>query len=115
VCSRSVASIRSVRELLRRVSEGVATRDQSLQKLLMDREIELENLKLTVFLKEKERIGALALTASRVTGWLRIGGAQRIGQRGLNTCMLWPHWSVVRRCLLITYSGPGNVSALTWW
>jgi hypothetical protein len=115
VCSRSVASIRSVRELLRRVSEGVATRDHSLQKLLMDREKELENLKLTVFLKEKERIGALALTASRVTGWLRIGGAQRIGQRGLNTCMLWPHWSVVRRCLLITYSGPGNVSALTWW
>jgi hypothetical protein len=115
VCSRSVASIRSVRELLRRVSEGVATRDQSLQKLLMDREKELENLKLTVFLKEKERIGALALTASRVTGWLRIGGAQQIGQRGLHTCMLWPHWSVVRRCLLITYSGPGNVSALTWW
>lgn len=115
VCSRSVASIRSVRELLRRVSEGIETRDQSLQKLLIDREREVENLKLTVFLKEKERIGALALTASRVTGWLRIGGAQRIGQRGLNTCMLWPHWSVVRRCLLITYSGPGNVSALTWW
>jgi hypothetical protein len=114
VCSRSVASIRSVRELLRRVSEGVATRDQSLQKQLRDKEKELENLKLTVFLKEKERIGALALTASRVTGWLRIGGAQQIGQRGLNTCMLWPHWSVVRRCLLITYSGPGNVSAQTW-
>jgi hypothetical protein len=115
VCSRSAASIRSVRELLHQVSEGVATHDQSLQKLLMDREKELENLKLTVFFKEKERIGALALTASRVTGWLRIGGAQRIGQRGLTTCMLWPHWSVVRRCLLITYSGPGNVSALTWW
>jgi hypothetical protein len=111
-CSRSAASIRSVRELLRRVSEGVATRDQSLQSLLMEREKELENLRLTVFAKEKERIGALALTASQVTGWLRVGGAQRIGQRGLISCMLWPHWSVVRRSLLITYSGPGKVSAL---
>jgi len=109
-CSSSATTIRSVREVFGRFSEEIADHDQSLRRLLTKREREMDDLRYTVFAKERERIGALALVAAQVTGWLRVGGAQKTGQRGLITCMLWPHWSVVRRSLLIMYSGPGNVS-----
>jgi len=107
-CSRTAKSIHSVRELLRRLNDKVKVHDLSLKALLLDKERQLKEMRVLNFMREKERIAALALVASQATGWLRIGAAQRTGQRGLMTCMLWPHWAVLRKSLLIAYAGPGR-------
>lgn len=108
-CSSTVASLRSFKTWFHKVNELTHASDKLSKSLLFARDKEIGDLRLLVFTKEKERLGALALISSEAAGWLRLGTAQRIGQRGMMSCMLWPHWSVLRRSLLMTYAGPGQV------
>eukprot|EP00934_Nitzschia_sp_Nitz4_P008098 Nitzschia sp. Nitz4//scaffold135_size62275//54221//61276//NITZ4_006357-RA/size62275-snap-gene-0.60-mRNA-1//-1//CDS//3329535584//8088//frame0 len=65
-------------------------------------------LKERVFQKERDRLGALALLSSRCAGWIRVGGKHISGQRVARKSTLWPFWGVLRKDLLILYSGPGE-------
>lgn len=108
-CSSAVESLRSVKSWFRRINDTLGTYDELTQSVVTEKDKEIANLRQLVFLKEKERLAALALVSSEVTGWLRLGTAQRSGQRGLMSCMLWPHWVMLRRSLLLLYAGPGQV------
>lgn len=109
-CLSAVASLRSVKTWFRKMNEILGAYDKWSQSQLAAKDKEIADLRLLVFWKEKERLAALALVSSEATGWLRLGTAQRSGQRGLMSCMLWPHWAVLRRSFLILYAGPGQVS-----
>jgi hypothetical protein len=73
---------------------------------------EIADLRMALFVKENERTAALTVTSSEQAGWLRIGGPSRSGQRGLMSCIFWPYWAVLRRNVLVLYSGPGQVIIL---
>ena len=108
-CSQTSTSIRSVRQLFHLLNQKRSIKDQQMDTIIQQKDNELDRLRRIVFEKEKDRIGAIALVSSQATGWLRIGGAQITGQRGLLTCMLLPQWSILRRSLLILYTAPGQV------
>jgi hypothetical protein len=76
---------------------------------LVEKDREIAELRMKVFLKEKERFGTFALFCSDATGWLRIGTAERSGLQGVMSCMLWPHWVILHRSLLLVYTSPGLV------
>ena len=68
------------------------------------------SLQRQVFVKEKERFAALALSVSSAAGWIRSGGVHHTGQRVARKSTLWPHWAVLRKNLLILYENPTEVS-----
>lgn len=109
-CRCAVEVIHSAREVFRNACDSFTASQSRVQTELEAKNLELALLRRLVFSKEQERLSALALVAAQLTGWLRIGSSQRIGQRGMMTWTLCAQWSVLRRNLLITYSNPGEVS-----
>eukprot|EP00980_Cylindrotheca_fusiformis_P029738 scaffold23803_cov132-Cylindrotheca_fusiformis.AAC.2 len=75
---------------------------------LQAKESELDNLKRQIFSKERERFSAVALVASRVAGWIRMGGLHTTGQRVSRKTTMWPHWAILRKDLLLLYKAPGE-------
>eukprot|EP00957_Ditylum_brightwellii_P027726 2095538-Ditylum_brightwellii.AAC.1 len=57
------------------------------------RQRELDRLQSLVFLKERQRIAALALLSSQTSGWIRMGGTCHMGQRTATTTTLWRYWA----------------------
>jgi len=108
-CSSSIASIQSARAWLQRASGNWGLYDESTSSVLTEKDKEIALLRLTLFVAEKERLGALALVESQACGWLKFGAARRTGQRGVMTGTLFPHWVVLRRSLLLLYAAPGQV------
>lgn len=111
-CISAANSIRLARESLRLASESFAKQCLAFESHLEEKDRELDRLRRTIFRKERERIAAISLVSSQVTGWLRIGSSQRIGQRGIMSWNLFPRWSILRNGLLLTYSAPGEVRVL---
>lgn len=109
-CLGAASAIRSARQSLRVASDELAGNHDRFDRILRQKDGELLAMKRILFEKEKERLTALALVSSQATGWLRIGSSQRIGQRGMMSWNLWPRWSILRRSLLLIYSGPSEVS-----
>ena len=108
-CFSSVESTQSARTWLRRVSESWGVYDRLTKSVLSAKEKEIAVLRLTLFAAERERLSAWALVDSQACGWLNCGAARRTGQRGAMTSTLTPHWAVLRRSLLLLFSGPGQV------
>jgi hypothetical protein len=109
-CSDIEQSIRFVRELLVRICREIAKHELDQQAVLRQKDETLEKLQALVFSKEKERVAAVALASSHLAGWLRMGGTHQSGQRVAATSTLWSFWAVLRKEMLILFSGPGNVS-----
>lgn len=83
------------------------------QKVAEDRlqtKARVEELEKKVFTKERDRFAAIALTTSRIAGWMRTGNIQATGQRVGRMATLWPFWVVLRKNLLLVYPSPGEVS-----
>ena len=99
------------RNLLRRLHHELSHFENDLRQVIRMKDQEIERLKVQVFRKEKERFAALALVSSRISGWIRMGGLHQTGQRVARKSTMWPHWAVLRKNLLLLYSGPGEVSA----
>lgn len=114
---RGEVSLTTTRHLLRKVKEEFGLSEGSRLNSARKRDDELESLKVAFFIKERERFGAVALMASRVAGWIRMGGQHRTGQRVARKSLVWPYWMVLRKSLLLLYPSPGVVrSAIiyTW-
>ncbi|KAG7352504.1 chorein or VPS13 related protein [Nitzschia inconspicua] len=105
----AVSNILKPRILLKKATEELLLYEEEIRIALRRRDDELEELKLRIFQKERERLGVVALMASRVAGWVRMGGMHRTGQRVSRKSMLWPYWTVLRKELLIIYPSPGVV------
>lgn len=104
------ASLARTRSLLRKAQEEIGLFERSRLHSARERDNELDTLKVAMFVKERERFGAVALMASRAAGWIRMGGQHRTGQRVAKSSLLWPYWMVLRKSLLILYPSPGVVS-----
>ena len=109
-CSSVASTIGFIRDMIKRVGEDVAAHQHAVQEALHAQNLEIMEMRRQLFLKERERLNAMALVSSQVAGWLRVGSSQRIGQRGIMTWNLWPMWSVLRRTLLILHASPTEVS-----
>ena len=106
-CSGSSALMRSVADTIRKLNSRVDQFSASMQNQLSSKQKQIDELRALVFEKERDRLGAFGLVSAKNAGWLRLGAAQRSGQRGLLSCTLWPHWLVLRRNVLIVYQRPG--------
>jgi hypothetical protein len=105
---RDFSSIFKTRKLLRKANEEFRRYENSARDNMLKRDNELDALKIDLFKKERERFGALSLMASRVAGWIRMGGQHRSGQRVVKKSLLWPFWAILRKELLILYPRPGE-------
>ena len=75
---------------------------------MLKKDEELERLKINLFQAQRERFGAMALLASRVAGWIRMGGQHRSGQRVIKKSILWPYWAILRKEIIVLYPRPGE-------
>jgi hypothetical protein len=98
------------RSMLKRATEELLLYVEDIRAAKLCEDEELEAMKVRLFMKERERFGVVALMASRVAGWVRMGGLHRTGQRVVRKALLWPYWTVLRKELLILYPSPGVVS-----
>ena len=92
---------------LRKISE---VHSVQLCDVLERQQRNISTLRYEVFSKERDRIAALALVSSQVTGWLRMGGTHTYGQRVPGVTTMWRYYAVLHKSLLILYSAPGQVS-----
>jgi hypothetical protein len=101
---------RKTSNMLHKAIEELRLYENEVRSTILTRDDEIESLKIQLFLKERERFGALSIMASRVAGWIRMGSQHRIGQRVAKKSLVWPYWAVLRKDLLLLYPRPGVVS-----
>eukprot|EP00536_Pseudo-nitzschia_multiseries_P001526 jgi/Psemu1/294444/fgenesh1_pm.19_\ len=102
------SAVFSTRQILRRAHQEFSIYEHDVRSRMQRKDNELEAIKIDLFHKERERVGALSLMSSRVAGWVRMGGQHRSGQRVVKKSLLWPFWAILRRELLILYPRPGE-------
>jgi hypothetical protein len=110
VCADMEKSVRAAKDFVLLMCRHFDDNLRDYKDVLRQKDEEVERLQRLVFLKEKERVAAVAIVSSPIAGWLRIGGTHHSGQRVATTSTLWRYWTVLRRDMLILYAGPGNVS-----
>lgn len=103
-------SIVSVRALLDGICETIENYERKQQHLFSLKTTELKRLQRLVFSKERERLAAIALLSSRVSGWVRMGGTHQSGQRIAASSTLWPYWAIMRKEMIVLYKAPGKVN-----
>ncbi|CAB9500363.1 expressed unknown protein [Seminavis robusta] len=108
VCADVEKSVREAKQFLLRMCREFDDNIHNHAVELRRKDEALERLQQLVFLKEKERIAAVAMATSPIAGWLRVGGTHQSGQRVASTSTLWRFWAVLRRDTLILYSAPGK-------
>lgn len=109
-CLDSAICIQSAVDLIRQLAEKTYSYHKTVDRQIQGLDWDNQELKKMVFQKEKDRLAVLAMLSFQTSGWLRLGAAQRTGQRGLFSSTLWPQWAVLRRSLLVIYKNPGTVS-----
>jgi hypothetical protein len=97
------------RILIDRVQEELTLYELNIKAMVRIKDSNVSSLKRRLFLKEKERFGALALLSSRVAGWIRMGGVHQTSQRVGNKSTMWPYWAVLRKDILLLFNTPGDV------
>eukprot|EP00977_Amphora_coffeiformis_P005529 scaffold1170_cov174-Amphora_coffeaeformis.AAC.13 len=112
-CSRTTSSLYSVLNILDEITLNLMQYDIDFARLLDEKDQALSKARLVSFMREKERLAAHAIVSAQKTGWLRIGVASKSGQRGSFTASLWPYWCILRKGIIISYSGPGDLQPLT--
>jgi len=86
--------------------------DSGMRACVQEKEEEIQRLRAQIFLKERSRIAALALVSCQAAGWLRVGGMHIAGERSPTVANMWRYYAVLRKSLLILYSGPGQARPL---
>lgn len=104
-------SVASIRRLLTQISGRVARLKQEETHMLAAQSGEVLKLKREIFLKERERLSAIAYCGADLRGWLKTGSAKCTGQRSVLSSSLWPHWVVLRGKLLFLYESTNEVSS----
>ena len=112
-CVNVSSSLQNVLSMVDTMNTKLKKYDEQVNLLLEEKEKVADKARLVSFMREKERLAALALVATQKTGWLRIGVASKTGQRACFTASLWPFWCSLRKGLLICYREPGNPQPLT--
>lgn len=102
-------SLQRGRHALERLKHALELHDADMRSKLRRKEEEIGRLRVQVFLKERSRVAALALVSCQAAGWLRLGGVHMHGERTPSTASMWRYHAVLRKSLLIFYSGPGKV------
>ena len=105
--------LRRTSKMLQEANRELLLYEKDVRNTILKRNDELESMKIQLFLKERERFGALSIMASRVAGWIRMGGQHRTGQRVAKKSLVWPFWTVLRKELLLLYPSPGVVSSFS--
>ena len=108
VCKEATNSIRVAISFLGDTKRTLASHKRNLCSELSKKQKELDQMSTQVFLKEKQRVSALALIVSNACGWIRMGGNNQSRQRLITTTTLWKYWAVLRKSLLIVTSSPGS-------
>lgn len=105
-------SLQKGRNVLEHLKYLFEVHDAGMRSKIRTQESEIERLRLQVFLKERSRVAALSLVSCQAAGWLRVGGAHMTGERSQTISSMWRYHAVLRKSLLILYSGPGKVRKL---
>ena len=104
--------VQSAKLMLSELYQLITSNEIALQTELLKKEKEIDDMRMNMFLKERQRIAALAILCHQCSGWVRIGDKSRDGARVLTTAALSNNWIVLRNSLIIVFSSPGVVSIL---
>lgn len=104
----AAVALKSGRASLARLRELLERNDKHQRTALQQKQREVDTLRYSVFSKERERVAAISLVGSQLTGWLRMGGTHMFGQRSPKVTSMWRYFAVLRKSLLILYTAPGD-------
>lgn len=86
----------------------IANYHEKMQSVIRHMSAEVHSLKEGIFLKERERIGALALASSTASGWVRVGEDSSFSATRLFTsATFWRYWMVLDKSVILLYKTPG--------
>lgn len=111
-CEDSTASCGGALSLLADVKHSLGTHEKALGLKTSRKQAELDQMRLIVFMKERQRLAAHALLASSVSGWIRMGGGNQSRQRVVSTTSLWKYFAVLRKSMLIILPAPGKTTPI---
>jgi hypothetical protein len=97
------------RRCLEQLVKLIEKQDIVMRTRMKNKQDAIDRLRIQVFLKEKDRLSALALLSCQAAGWLRVGGTHMTGERSPTTSNMWRFHAVLRKSLLILYASPGQV------
>eukprot|EP00984_Skeletonema_dohrnii_P031853 scaffold24896_cov189-Skeletonema_dohrnii-CCMP3373.AAC.8 len=81
---------------------------EKMQAVIRHMNAEVHSLRKGIFLKERERIGALALASSTASGWVRVGEDSSFSTTRLFTsATFWRYWMVLDKSVIVLYKAPG--------
>jgi len=106
------SSLRQGRIYVEKFFRELQVYDSGMRTCIREKEEEIHRLRAQIFLKERSRTAALALVSCQAAGWLRVGGMHIAGQRAPTVANMWRYYAVLRKSLLILYSGPGQTRPL---
>ena len=109
--SETEQSLRGLRRSFNRLRGISEAHSLQLKDVLEQQQKRIGFLRYDVFTRERDRIAALALVSSQMTGWLKIGGSHVYGQRLSGVTTMWRYYTVLHKSLLILYPSPGQVSS----
>ena len=86
----------------------IANYHEKMQSVIRHMNAEVHSLREGIFLKERERIGALALASSTASGWVRVGEDSSFSATRLFTsATFWRYWMVLDKSIILLYKTPG--------
>jgi hypothetical protein len=106
-CESVTKSLKKIQLLLQRAKRRHMIITHNIEDQWISTNSHIQKLQLSLFQRERERLGALALVSSQASGWLRLGCARRSGMRGSLSTMVWPYWCILRKSLLHVFEAPG--------
>ena len=91
-----------------RLHKLIADYHEKMQAVIRHMDAEVHSLREGIFLKERERIGALALASSTASGWVRVGEDSSFSNARLFTsATFWRYWMVLDKSVIVLYKAPG--------
>lgn len=102
-------SIDRSRVLLGKMKGRLSAYQGNVVRVVSSQQQEMDFLRYEVFVRERERLAAIAFSACQASGWLRAGGIHMFGSRAPTTSTMWRYHVTLRMNLLIFYDGPNKV------
>jgi hypothetical protein len=106
--SEAEQSLRGLRQSLAKLREVSEAHAYEVKEVLKQQQQKIGFLRYEVFSRERDRIAALALVSSQISGWLKMGGTHEYGQRLTGVTTMWRYYVVLHKSLMILYSSPGQ-------
>ena len=110
--SEAEQSLRGLRQSLTKLREVSEAHAFEVKEVLEQQQQKIGFLRYEVFSRERDRIAALALVSSQMSGWLKMGGTHVYGERLSGVTTMWRYYAVLHKSLMILYSSPGQTKPM---